>query len=78
MPVLGYYAVEFRRKDDHKARVEVELPVGDGEHPAVDRAKEHLVSIGYDIDEWEVFYAKEITGMKISNWQYSVRQFSLD
>lgn len=78
MPVLGFYAVTFMRKDNQKARVEVELPVGDGEHPPVDRAREHLVSIGYEMDDWEIFYAKEVTGLKVGEWQASVRQFSIE
>jgi hypothetical protein len=54
MPVLGFYRVTFTHRRDSRAVLRIDLDVGDGEHPVVARAEEHLATLGIDIAQWHV------------------------
>lgn len=72
MPVLGYYTVTFAYKAEREVRLDVNIAVGDGDHPVVDRAREYMARVGFDPDLWEVFCTRDADPAPDNHRQYRV------
>lgn len=60
MPVMGRYKITWVHDRNQDVFLSIEINVGDGEHPPVDRGAEKLTELGIDMTQWSCWYAKEV------------------